>query len=330
MRRLLALACLLGCSEWRLRPTFPEEAARRPVVHEQALLGLSETGDAAVAQLVDADGVDPELSLLIFDRQGGPTRKLISAPIKTARDAAERVRALGQRPAPVLVQALPALWPEAPAKARELGFSPRAPSLSEPGRQRWLAQGSPRAGSLPLVLELSNDGEGAALLLSDAPGGDQIELTRMPMAGVPIGAELFIENGVVWLSSGSVLPGRPLHRALGLRRALLSRGEAQLHNRHGLADYAAGDLDSARREFDRAIAVDPGFADALYNAAATAALSDRIAEAVAFLRRAAQADPARVQVLGRSDEDLRILRKRADVRALLGLWRPPPEDIPPP
>ena len=35
-------------------------------------------------------------------------------------------------------------------------------------------------------------------------------------------------------------------------------------------------------------------------------------------------DPRRVQVLGRNDDDFNTLRKRADVRALLGLRRPPP------
>src|SRR5205807_8624872 len=46
-------------------------------------------------------------------------------------------------------------------------------------------------------------------------------------------------------------------------------------------------LPISRREFDRVIAADPGYVDGLYNAAATAALSDRQEDAVAFLRRAA-------------------------------------------
>jgi len=115
-----------------------------------------------------------------------------------------------------------------------------------------------------------------------------------------------------------VRAGEPLHRAVGLRRGLLARGEAELHNLHGLADYGAGDMDTARREFARAIAADPGFFDSLYNAAAAAALSDDDAAALAFLKRAAAADPARAQVLGRNDEDLKQLRKRKDVRDLLG------------
>ena len=115
-----------------------------------------------------------------------------------------------------------------------------------------------------------------------------------------------------------------------MRRASLPRGEARLHNLHGLEDHAAGDLAAARREFDRAIAADPAFLDALYNAASTAALADRAEDAVALLRRAAAVDPGRVQVLGRNDPDLRSVRARPDVRALLGLQRLPPEGVPPP
>ena len=89
-------------------------------------------------------------------------------------------------------------------------------------------------------------------------------------------------------------------------------------------------LDAARREFDRAISADPAYVDALYNAAAVAALTDRAEDAVALLGRAAALDPGRVQVMGRNDADFKALRRRADVRALLGLRRLPPEDVPPP
>src|SRR5437588_820033 len=81
-------------------------------------------------------------------------------------------------------------------------------------------------------------------------------------------------------------------------RPWLAGGEAARHNLPGLADYGAGALDAARREFARALAADPEYFDALYNSAAVAALSDRADEAIEFLYRAAKADPARVQVLG--------------------------------
>ena len=160
-------------------------------------------------------------------------------------------------------------------------------------------------------------------------GGDGIELARVLMTGDVVGPQLFLQDGVAWLLVGSV-GADPLRRTVGLHRALLARGEAQLHNAHGLEDYAAGELDAARREFGRSIAADPSYVDGLYNAAAAAALTGRAEEAVELLARAAAVDPARVQVLGRNDQDFKSLRRRPDVRALLGLRRPPPEGIPPP
>jgi tetratricopeptide (TPR) repeat protein len=335
--RLLPFALLLACAEQRLPPTFPEQAAGRPVIAEQAILGLSDAGSAAVAQLIDAEGARPELTLSLLDGAGGPSHAVLTAPERAARAVAQRVRGAGHRPTPILAAALVSDWPEAAARAAELGFIPRPPAAPEPGRRRWLVSGAAENGSLPLALRLAESGSdprALLLLLSERAAGeaagDEIELTRMTLAGAAVAPELWIQNGVAWLLSGSALPGEPLHRAVGVRRGSLVRGEAQLHNAHGLADYAAGDLDAARREFDRAIAADPRFADGLYNAAATAALSDHTEEAVAFLRRAAAIDPDRVQVLGRNDDDLRSLRRRADVRAILGLRRPPPENLPAP
>ena len=75
MRPLALLLCVLGCAEWRMPPTFPERAAGRPVVHEQALLGLSPQGDAAVAELVEADGSEPHLELRIFAGLGTTAKR---------------------------------------------------------------------------------------------------------------------------------------------------------------------------------------------------------------------------------------------------------------
>jgi tetratricopeptide (TPR) repeat protein len=110
----------------------------------------------------------------------------------------------------------------------------------------------------------------------------------------------------------------------------LPRAAARLHDARGLDAYARGDYEAARRAFARAVAADPGFADGLYNAAAVAARTGHDTEAVAFLTRAAAADPRRVQVLGRDDPDFSALRRRDDVRALLGLVRLPPEGVPQP
>ncbi|HEY6910290.1 MAG TPA: hypothetical protein VI356_13020 [Myxococcales bacterium] len=327
MRLLPVLACLIACAEWRMQPTFPAAAAGLPVIHEQALLGLSTDGGAAVAQLVDADGQPPELALLAFDRAGGPSRTLLTAPEDVAAAISRRVREQGRKPWPVLAAAVVLNWPAAPRHAREQGYVPRAAARTGADQQTFPVQGAAAAGALPLALRVDVRGEELALLLGDG-GSDEVELARMNVPGTPLAHALWIEAGVVWLLGGSVQPGEPLHRAAGLRRALLARGEAQLHRLHGREDRAASDLDAARREFARAIACDPAYVDGLYDAAAAAAAGGDSDEAVALLRRAAAVDPGRVQVLGRDDVNLRALRQRADVRTLLGLRRLPPDDEP--
>ena len=328
MRPLALLLCVLGCAEWRMPPTFPERAAGRPVVHEQALLGLSPQGDAAVAELVEADGSEPHLELRIF---AGLATTLLEASADRARIVAQKLRSVAGRPQPVLAAIVAVEWPEAMLRAAQLGYAPRPPAEPEPGRGLWHIRGAAGAGALPLALRVSPMGDPPALLLllSDGLGGDGIELARVLMTGDVVGPQLFLQDGVAWLLAGSVRAD-PLRRTVGLHRAMLARGEAQLHNAHGLEDYAAGELDAARREFGRSIAADPSYVDGLYNAAAAAALTGRAEEAVELLARAASVDPARVQVLGRNDQDFKSLRRRPDVRALLGLRRPPPEGIPPP
>jgi tetratricopeptide (TPR) repeat protein len=326
----IATAAALACADYRQKPTFPENAAHQPVLNEQAVLGLSNDGSAAIASLIDADGEPAQLRLQIFDAGGAPTKTVLEAAPETARKVSQELQRDGQKPLPLLEAAVRARWPEAFAKAAGLGFPPRAQAVPEPGLRRFAATGAAANGSLPLVLHLDEADAAMVLSLTEKPGGSDLELARMTLSGAAIEPRLYLENGVVWLLAGSVREGAPLHRAVGVRRGLLSRGEAGLHNLHGLDDYAAGELDAARREFARAIAADDTFFDSLYNAAAVAALTGDDAQALAFLKRAAAADPARVQVLGRNDEDLRQLRKRKDVRDLLGLHRPPPENVSPP
>jgi len=332
MRRLALVGCLFACAEWRMAPTFPEQAAGRPVIHEQAVVGLSEAGDLAAVQLLDADGEAPSLALLAFGRGGEPTRTLLEAPPERAMATARRLRATGHQPAPLLGPLLALEWPDAIARAAQLGYAPHGPEPAADGAT-WRVTGMREAGALPLLIRASQVAEPApavALLLSDLVPGLEVELARMPVAGAPFAPELWMQAGVVWLLSGSVVAGEPLHRAVGLRRASLSRGEARLHDLHGLAALAASELEAARREFGRAIAADPRYAEGLYDAAVAAATAGRAEEAVGLLRRAAALDPIRVQVRGRNDEAFAALRGRADVRALLGMHRLPPEGVPPP
>ena len=316
-----------------MAPTFPEQAAGRPVIHEQAVVGLSAAGDLAAVQLVDADGEAPRLALLAFGRGGEPTRTLLEAPPERAMAVARWLRATGHQTAPLLRPLVALEWPDALARAAQVGFEPRAPEKPAADGATWRVTGAREAGALPLWIRASQVEEPApavALLLSDLVPGLEVELVRMPVAGAPFAPELWMQAGVVWLLAGSVMAGEPLHRALGLRRASLSRGEARLHDLHGLAALASSELDLAQREFGRAIAADPTYAEGLYDAAVAAATAGRAEEAVDLLRQAAALDPIRIQVRGRNDEALAALRSRPDVRALLGMHRLPPEGVPPP
>ena len=321
-----------ACADWQRPPLWAPYRAGEPLLQEQALVGLAPDGSAAAVQLIDAEGAPPRMELLVFDAGGGETRRLAAARDSVARAAARRLRADGKRPMPLLASIAAEEWPEAKSVAAAAGFAPRAPATPEPGTRRWPITGAPGAGSLPLLVRTaltSGEPRAFALLLGDRPGGeaggDEVELARQPIAGTPVEGNLWLWQGTAWLLSGSVAEGEPLRRAVGLRRGSLARGEAEIHNAHGHSDYSAGELDAARREFDRAIAADPRFVDALYNAASTAALADRTAVAIAYLRRAVEVDPLRVQVLGRDDDDLEVLRRRPDVQALLGMKRAPPQ-----
>ena len=161
------------------------------------------------------------------------------------------------------------------------------------------------------------------LLGEDGAGAERVEIARQPVAGEPFEAGLWIRGSVAWLLSGSIGKGDPLRRTLALKRGSIAHGVARIHLARARTDRAKGSVESARAELAQAIAADPRFVDALYAAAAAEAVSGRADAAVSLLRRAAEVDARRVQVLGRDDEDLVSLRGRQDVRKLLGLPRPP-------
>src|SRR3989441_7781114 len=247
MRRLALLGCVLACAEWRMPPTFPERAAGRPVLHEQALLGLSPQGDAAVAELLEADGAQPRLALLVFDRAGGATRALLEASLESARAASRELQAAARGPAPALAAIVAARWPEVFVRAAELGYAPRPPADPEPGRAVWHIEGAAEAGALPLSLRVSPAAEPPALLLllSDRLGDEGVELGRVLLTGDVVGPQLFLQGGVAWLLAG--LGGaKPPRRTGGLHPGLLHRGEAPLHHTPGLPELAARQLGSAR------------------------------------------------------------------------------------
>src|SRR5437016_8447256 len=235
MRRLALAGCLLACAEWRLPPTFAEQAAGRPVVHEQAVIGLSDAGDLAAAELLDADGEEPALTLLAFGRGGEPTRTLLRASRERADAVARHLRANGAEARALLAELVATRWPQAVATAAALGFLAHPPASPESGGSEWRAIGAPGAGALPLTLrvrEVDDPVQATALFLSDGALGPGIQLAAMPLTGAPVPPALWIQGGVAWLLAGSVRRGQPLHRTIGIRRASIARGEAELHNLH--------------------------------------------------------------------------------------------------
>jgi tetratricopeptide (TPR) repeat protein len=328
MRRLLACAAtvssLCGCADWAHPPLMAGYDAHAPLVQEQAPIGFDAGGNAASLQLVDAEGRPPDLDLVVFDARGGPTRLLERAPAQVAAAVAAEVRARGAGTAPLLRDAAGRSWPEAIATASARGFAALEP---QPEALRWTIPG-PGGRVLWLRVLFDDDRSPASfsLLLGAPDAPDEIELARQTVVGTRIAPRVWVSGAVAWLLSGSIAERDPLRRMLGLRRGSLSRGEAALHDAAGRKQRLAGNLEGARRQFDLAVAADPSWFDGLYDAAATAAAAGRIDDALALLHRAAKADPRRIQVVGRDDDDLRELRRRADVRALLGMKRPPPTE----
>ncbi|GAC1605061.1 MAG: hypothetical protein NVS4B10_18360 [Myxococcales bacterium] len=113
---LAVAACwLAACADLSRAPLFPRGAADAPIVQEQDLLGLAPGGEAAVAQLILAEGEEPRLSLLRLDGAGRGEPVLV-APPGVARAVAGRVLAQGGAAEPVLAEVVAALWPGAGAR----------------------------------------------------------------------------------------------------------------------------------------------------------------------------------------------------------------------
>jgi tetratricopeptide (TPR) repeat protein len=313
-----------GCSEWGMRPLTAPYTASAPLIQEQALLGLDSEGNAAALQLVEAEGMAPSLSLWRLDWDGGPSRVLLTAPAEVAAQVGAAVRERGRKATPLLSEAAKGPWVEAFARANALGFGRLLPDVAEPGTHDYrVTAGGGFAGFLRTALVDDDPPAFVVLLAEEGPGAERVEIARQPIAGAPFEAGLWIRGSVAWLLSGSIAKGDPLRRTIALRRGSIAHGVSRIHLARARADRAKGNVESARTELGRAIAADPRFVDALYAAAAAEAVSGRPEAAVSLLRRAAEVDARRVQVLGRDDEDLVSLRGRQDVRKLLGLPRPP-------
>ena len=82
------------------------------MVQEQALLGLDLLGDAAAAQLIFVEGNEPQLSLMILDHAGGPSRVVAQAPGPVARAVSVLLCAQGHREVPLLALLVEREWPQ--------------------------------------------------------------------------------------------------------------------------------------------------------------------------------------------------------------------------
>lgn len=153
-----------------------------------------------------------------------------------------------------------------------------------------------------------------ARLMLDRGPHDPLELRTIPESpGLVIGP--------VWQSPDQRHLVVQLQRgdATGLEIIPLTPVWSRLLNRDALIAIRGGDLPSAASLLERAIALDPSAADAVYNLACVLALQQKLDGAEAELRWALALDRPRILRLARVDPDLAVLRARPEVSALLGL-----------
>lgn len=114
----------------------------------------------------------------------------------------------------------------------------------------------------------------------------------------------------------------------GARRGPREEGEAgaaeagesspEIHNNLGRVHLRNGETQEARREFEKALELDPRNADALLNLANLDALDGRTTQAERLIQRALQVDPNSVAALAQLAE---LRRRRGDLEGAIGLYR---------
>ncbi|MBF0552741.1 MAG: tetratricopeptide repeat protein, partial [Deltaproteobacteria bacterium] len=112
------------------------------------------------------------------------------------------------------------------------------------------------------------------------------------------------------------------HQAIELyRRALkLESKNPRVHNNLGIVYLKQGDIDAAKMEFDQAITLNPGYADAYYNSACLAVQQRDLREGMSLLRKAASLDPE-VARSARNDPDLKQLRDLPEFKTVVNPTR---------
>lgn len=308
---LLAFS-LTGCATLASFSPPPQ----RGTVDVSGLVDAPGDGSHAFVRLVVADGV-ARAEVRRAPREG-PSELVTALPDDVAHALALEAERLGAAPRPLDVVALVRrLAPDALA-----GFPQTPPPFATPEPDAsGTAWRLPGASGTPLLLAW--DGDAGAVQLRDAAGGPSVTVASLSPGAAPYAAGLvLLGRGRAVLAAGEARAGEGVvSRADSLWPLDLARGEAMLHNTHALAHYAAGDLSAALRELSRAVAADATCVDAQYNLASLRALTGDEAGAVEALRLAATLDPRRVALLAAGDDDLRDLRRRADVREILQLPR---------
>ncbi|MBF0497917.1 MAG: tetratricopeptide repeat protein [Deltaproteobacteria bacterium] len=112
------------------------------------------------------------------------------------------------------------------------------------------------------------------------------------------------------------------HQAIELyRRALkLESKNPRVHNNLGIVYLKQGDIDAAKMEFDQAITLNPGYADAYYNSACLAVQQRDLREGMSLLQKAASLDPE-VARSARNDPDLKPLRELPEFKTVVNPTR---------
>ncbi|MBF0509651.1 MAG: tetratricopeptide repeat protein [Deltaproteobacteria bacterium] len=112
------------------------------------------------------------------------------------------------------------------------------------------------------------------------------------------------------------------HQAIELyRRALkLESNNPRVHNNLGIVYLKQGDIDAAKMEFDQAITLNPGYADAYYNSACLAVQQSDLREGMSLLQKAASLDPE-VAKSARNDPDLKKLRDLPEFKTVVNPTR---------
>lgn len=100
----------------------------------------------------------------------------------------------------------------------------------------------------------------------------------------------------------------------------IASGESspELHSNMGRIHMQNGELDKARREFEKALELNPNYSDALLNIGEVLRLQGRVAEAEHFVKRALQVDPNSIGALAQLGE---IKRDMGDLDEAIRLFR---------